>query len=209
MQQLYLDDQVSASANVASDVATPTPDVQIETDKETSPQTLNAQKGETTVEPEQTQNTVPTTPSEDGIDMDLLNTKIAEGVLNSLVDSVPSSNVVPDAPTSLVQGQSLTDLVGNVEDITDHVIADKDVHQEKDDNAAGHTDKVVPVEEDLEVLKTVAGKKSEGSGIGRRLKERKGKETEAAAEATKSDKKKSVGPTRRSSRVEIPVQQKK
>ncbi|KAK2355658.1 gag-protease polyprotein [Trifolium repens] len=39
--------------------------------------------------------------------------------------------------------------------------------------------------------------------------ERKVKETEVAAEATKSEKKKIVGPTRRSSRVEIPSKQKK
>ncbi|KAK2371769.1 gag-protease polyprotein [Trifolium repens] len=39
--------------------------------------------------------------------------------------------------------------------------------------------------------------------------ERKGKETEVAAEATESEKKKIVGPTRRSSRVEIPSKQKK
>ncbi|KAK2369702.1 secreted RxLR effector protein [Trifolium repens] len=39
--------------------------------------------------------------------------------------------------------------------------------------------------------------------------ERKGKETEVAAEATKSEKKKIVGPTRRLSRVEIPSKQKK
>ncbi|MCI80671.1 hypothetical protein A2U01_0101942, partial [Trifolium medium] len=47
------------------------------------------------------------------------------------------------------------------------------------------------------------------SGVGRRLRERKGKETEVAVATTKSPKKKVVGPIRSYSKVEIPAQQKK
>jgi hypothetical protein len=45
MQKMYLDDLGNASTNVASDVATLCPDVQIETNKEVSSQTLSDKKG--------------------------------------------------------------------------------------------------------------------------------------------------------------------
>jgi hypothetical protein len=47
MQQLYLSDLGNTRTNVASDVTTPCPDVQIEANKGDSTQTLSPKKGET------------------------------------------------------------------------------------------------------------------------------------------------------------------
>jgi hypothetical protein len=173
------------------------------------------------VEAEVTPNTVPNTPDDEEDDV---STKIVEEALNSLANAAPGANVVPDALTSLAQTQPLSDAVGTAEEETDNVVADQDVNLENDvtDNVAEDTDKVVSSEDDLVVLKSVYGKRSEKAGVGSRLRERKGKETVVAAEATKSSKKKKVateatksskkqmiGPVRRSSRVEIPAKQKK
>jgi hypothetical protein len=208
MQSLYLDDSGTAVANAESDVTTSSPKVQIESVEASSPKTLNVEKGETAVETGGPENTAPNTPSDEGVD---LSTKIVEEALNSLADSIPSDNVVSDAPTSLAQAQHVADTVENQEEDPDNVMADQDLNLEKYANVAEDTDKIVSSEEDLVVLKSVyvSGKKSGKAGIGRRLRERKGKEIEVAVEAPKSEKKKIVGPTRRSNRVEIPTQQKK
>jgi hypothetical protein len=189
MQQLYLDDQGTARTNVASDVATSAPNVEIATAEGISPKSLNIEKGEIIVEAEVTPNTVPNTPDDEEDDV---STKIVEEALNSLANAVPGANVVSDTPTSLAQTQPLSDAVGTVEGETDNVMADQDVNLEKDANVAEDTDKVVSSEEDLVVLKSVYGKRSEKAGVGSRLRERKGKETVVAAEATKSSKKKKV-----------------
>jgi hypothetical protein len=143
MQQLHLDDLGSASANAESDVATFTSAAQIETGEENAPQ---IKKGETVVEPEALENTVPNSPSDEGIDVDLMNTKIAESILNSLVDSVPNTNVVLDASTFLAQDQPQADMVENM--------------QEKDVNDDVNTVKTMSAEEDLVVINVlnVSGK---------------------------------------------------
>jgi hypothetical protein len=46
MQQLYLSDLGNAKPNVAPDVTTQSPDVEIEANKEKSTQTLGSEKGE-------------------------------------------------------------------------------------------------------------------------------------------------------------------
>jgi hypothetical protein len=198
MQELYLDNQGSASANVASDAATTTPNVEIETAEEISPKSLNCEKGEIDVDFEKVKNTVPDTPSDDEVNKDQLNLKEAEDTLKSLANSVPSANAVPDAPTSLAQDQSQYDLSANVEnepvqqektmsgdvntdnfmsveDNVDHVIADEVV--EEDANVDENTGKVMSSEEDLVIVKTVGDskKKSGKTGVGKRLRERKEK----------------------------------
>ncbi|KAK2402334.1 hypothetical protein QL285_051864 [Trifolium repens] len=251
MQKLYLCDLGNASTNVASDVATPCPDVQIETNKEVFSQTLSDKTGETAV---MTEKDVPNTPSDEGVDEDALNIKIAEGVLKSLVDSVSSDKAVPDASTSLAPDQPQDEMIDDVDADKDDVdadkydvVADSNVQQDKDIAADDDTNQVDHVtenevveedgnedtEEDLVVLKSVGTSKSGKTGVGKRLRERKEKVTEVVAEAPKSTKKKKVaaevtkspkkkkvaaeatksaklyGPVRRSSRVEIPVTQKK
>jgi hypothetical protein len=135
--------------------------------------------------------------------------KSVEDTLNSLANVVPNANAVSDAPTSLAQAQPVTDVEEDVEDDVDHVIADEVM--EEDANVDEHTDKAMSGEEDLVIVKTfgVSKKKSGKTGVGNKLRERKGKETEdaaeatkkkkVAAEATKSPKKKMIGPIRRSS----------
>jgi hypothetical protein len=209
MQKLYLDDSGTAVANAESDVATSPSKVQFESAEASSPKTLNVEKGETGVETEGSENTAPNTPNDEGVD---LSTMIVEKALNSLADSIPSENVVPDAPTSLAQAQHVADAVENQEEDSNTVMADQELNLEKDTNVAEDTDKGVSSEEYLVVLKSVCGKRSGKTGVGSRLRERKGKETEVAveatksskkkkvaAEATKSPKKKMIGPIRRSS----------
>ncbi|WJX12956.1 hypothetical protein P8452_03403 [Trifolium repens] len=211
MQKLYLDDLGNESTNVASDVATPCPDVQIETNKEVSSQTLSAKKGETA---EMAEQDVPNTPSDEGDDEDAQNIKIAEGVLKSLVESVSGVKVVTDASTSLAQDQPQDDVVAdsNVQqdkDVADDVMADSIVQQDKDvadDVMADDTDQVDDViedegveedvneddstKEDVTIMKIVGASKKRGgkTGVGSRLRERKEKVTEEP----KSTKKKNV-----------------
>ncbi|KAK2381040.1 hypothetical protein QL285_068681 [Trifolium repens] len=263
MQELYLDNQGSASENVAFDAATTTPNVEIKGTEEISPKSLNCEKGEIAVDAEKVKNVVPESPVNNGDDEDHEKLKEAENTLKSLANVDPKANVVPDVPTSLAQSPPIP-AVG--EDV-DHIVADSPVQQEKDvsgedvdvntDNAMSvedngdyvtadetvdeavdkNTDKVRSSEEDLLIVKTVGDskKKSGKTGVGKRLRERKEKMPEVAAEATKSTKKKKVvaettkspkkkkvaaeatkspkkkmyGPVRRSSRVEIPAKQKK
>ncbi|KAK2396908.1 hypothetical protein QL285_058538 [Trifolium repens] len=263
MQELYLDNQGSASENVASDAATTTPNVEIKGTEEISPKSLNCEKGEIAVDAEKVKNVVPESPGNNGDDEDHEKLKEDENTLKSLANVDPKANVVPDVPTSLAQSPPIP-AVG--EDV-DHIVADSPVQQEKDvsgedvdvntDNAMSvedngdyvtadeavdeavdkNTNKVMSSEEDLVIVKTVGDskKKSGKTGVGKRLRERKEKMPEVAAEATKSTKKKKVvaeitkspkkkkvaaeatkspkkkmyGPVRRSSRVEIPAKQKK
>jgi hypothetical protein len=152
MQELYLDNQGSTSGNVASDVATPTSGTQITPADEDSPKTLNVEQGETGVETEGPENIAPNTPSDEGVN---LSTKIVEEALNSLADSIPSENVVPDAPTSLAQAQHVADAVETQEEDSNTVVVDQELNLEKDTNVAEDTDKGVSSEEDLVVLKCV------------------------------------------------------
>ncbi|KAK2368837.1 hypothetical protein QL285_082004 [Trifolium repens] len=59
MQELYLDNQGSVSANVASDVATLPPVGQIEATEKNSSKTPSVEKGETVGESEEVKNSVP------------------------------------------------------------------------------------------------------------------------------------------------------
>ncbi|WJX38888.1 hypothetical protein P8452_26504 [Trifolium repens] len=123
-----------------------------------------------------------------------------------------------------------TDNAMSVEDNVDYVTADEDVEVEDD-----HEDE--DTEDDVTIMKIVGDSNRKGgkTGVSSRLRARKGKMTEVvagqskstkkkgvaaeatkspkkkkvAAEATKSAKKKMYGPSRRSSRVEMPAKQKK
>jgi hypothetical protein len=123
MQQLYLSDLGDVNPNAAPDVTTLSPDVQIEANKGESAETLSPKKGENTAMSEQC---VPDTPVDEGVDEETQNIKIAEDALKSLVDSVSGDKVVPDAPASLAQDQPLDDDLGvqQDKDLPDHVIAD-------------------------------------------------------------------------------------
>ncbi|KAK2361488.1 hypothetical protein QL285_086630 [Trifolium repens] len=210
MQQLYLSDLGNARTNVASDVATPCPDAQIEANKEDSTQTLSPKKGETAKMGEQY---VPNTPSDEGDDEDAQNIKIAEDALKSLVDSVSGVKVVPDVPTSLAQDQPQDDVMddSNVQqndDIATDVTGDPSVQPDEivaDDVLAKDTDQVDDTEEegvneddstdeDVTILEIVgeSKKRSGKTGVGNRLRTRKEKVTEVVVEEPKSTKKKKV-----------------
>jgi hypothetical protein len=157
MQELYLDNQGSASTNVASDAATTAPNVAIETAKEISSKSLNFEKGEIAMETEEKKNVVPNTPGDDEVDKDQLNLKAAEDSLKSLAHSVSTDKVVPDASTSLAQDQPQDDMIDDVDANKDDVVADSNVQQEKDisDDDTERADKDDTVEDDLVVLKSV------------------------------------------------------
>ncbi|MCI69196.1 hypothetical protein A2U01_0090457, partial [Trifolium medium] len=76
-----------------------------------------------------------------------------------------------------------------------------DIEPEKDESENIAEEDIVN-DEDVVVLKSVGAAQAGKSGAGRRLRERNGKETKVAVEATKSPKKKVVGPSRSSSKVE-------
>ncbi|KAK2368216.1 hypothetical protein QL285_081425 [Trifolium repens] len=216
MQQLYLDDTGNATTNVASDVATPCADEQIETRKEDSTQTLISQKGKTA---EITEQHVPSTPSDEGDDEDAQNIKIAEDALKSLVDSVSGVKVVPDVPTSLAQDQPQDDVIDNIAvDVTGNpntqpgeTVVDSPVQQEEavtgdmnTDNAMSENLNYVTADEDeganeddstkddVTIMKIVGDSRKKGgkTGVGSRFRVRKERLTEVVAEEPKSTKKK-------------------
>ncbi|WJX27714.1 hypothetical protein P8452_16501 [Trifolium repens] len=216
MQQLYLDDTGNATTNVASDVATPCADEQIETRKEDSTQTLISQKGKTA---EITEQHVPSTPSDEGDDEDAQNIKIAEDALKSLVDSVSGVKVVPDVPTSLAQDQPQDDVIDNIAtDVTGNpsiqpgeTVVDSPVQQEEAVTGDMNTDNAVSenlnyvtadeddganeddsTEDDVTIMKIVGDSRKKGgkTGVGSRLRVRKERLTEVVAEEPKSTKKK-------------------
>ncbi|WJX91343.1 hypothetical protein P8452_73133 [Trifolium repens] len=212
MQQLYLSDLGDVNPNAAPDVTTLSHDVQIEANKGESAETLSPKKGENTAMSEQC---VPDTPVDEGVDEETQNIKIAEDALKSLVDSVSGDKVVPDAPASLAQDQPLDDDLGvqQDKDLPDHVIADSTEQQERNrpvdenaDNAMSVEDNVDYVtadeeegakaddstEDDVTIMKIVGDsrRKKGKSGVGNRLRVRKEKVTEVVAEEPKSTKKK-------------------
>jgi hypothetical protein len=103
MQELYLDNQGSASKNVVSDAATTTSTVQIKAAEQISPETLDSEKGESAINSEEVKNVVPESPVSNGDDEDHEKLKEAEDTLKSLANVEPKANVVPDVPTSLAQ----------------------------------------------------------------------------------------------------------
>ncbi|KAK2435921.1 hypothetical protein QL285_020946 [Trifolium repens] len=201
MQKLYLSDLGNASTNVASDVATLCPDNQIEANKEDCTQTLGSKKGETAEVAEQD---VSNTSTDDNVDEETQNIKIAEDALKSLVGSVSSDRVVPDAPASLAQDKSQDEMANDV-------VADSPVQQDEGVTGAVNTDNAMSenldyvnadedeganeddsTEDDVTIMKIVddSKKKSGKRGVGSRLRVRKEKVTEVVAEEPKSTKKK-------------------
>jgi hypothetical protein len=168
-------------------------------------QTLSEQKGEIVVED------ALDTPIDEGVDEETQNIKIAEDALKSLVDSVSSDKVVPDAPASLAQDKPQ-------DEVTKDVVADSSVQQEKDVTVNVNTDNAMSVEDqidyvtadeaveeedaneddntedDVTIMKIVGDSKKRGgkTGVGNRLRTRKEKVTEVVAEEPKSTKKKNV-----------------
>ncbi|KAK2374768.1 hypothetical protein QL285_075708 [Trifolium repens] len=145
MQQLYLDDQGTASTNVASDVATSGSNVEIATAEGISPKSLNFEKGEIAVESEKVNNVVPESPGNNGNDEDHEELKEAEDTLKSLAKADPKANVVPDVPTSLAQSPPMSAVGEDIEDDVDHVVEDSPMQQEKDGSDNVHTDNVTTV----------------------------------------------------------------
>ncbi|KAK2456514.1 hypothetical protein QL285_003874 [Trifolium repens] len=215
MQQLYLSDLGNASTNVASDVTTPCPDTQIEANKEDYTQTLSSTKGETA---EMGEHYVPNTPSDEGDDEDAQNIKIAEDALKSLVDSVTSVKVVPDASTSLAQDQPqayvaadsnvqqdeviAADVIGDPSVQQDEIVADDELAEDtdqgndvfEDEGAEDNVNEDDSTDEDVTIMKIVGDSKKRGgkTGVGNRLRTRKEKVTEVVVEEPKSTKKKIV-----------------
>ncbi|KAK2422130.1 hypothetical protein QL285_032689 [Trifolium repens] len=154
-----------------------------------------------------------------------------EEALNSLKDTIPTSNVVPDVETPLAQDEPTPDIVGNAGDTEEQV--DKElatdenvvtqtekepVADEEEDTDTPSTDNVVSVDDDVvnvDVMDDLQQTVSEvaGGSIARRLRNRKGKDVDVVAEvvpkATPSKKKKMIGPSRKPSKVEIASEKKK
>jgi hypothetical protein len=203
MQELYLSDLGNASTNVPSDVATPSPDIQIGTNKEDCTQTLDSKKGETAEVAEQG---VSNTSTDDNADEETQNIKIAEDALKSLVGSGANDGAVPDAPASLAQDKSQ-------DEMADDVVADSPMQQEEGVTGAVNTDNAMSenldyvtadedegtnkddsTEDDVTIMKIVSdSKKKVGkTGVGSRLRVRQEKVTEVVSEEPKSTKKKNV-----------------
>ncbi|KAK2436426.1 hypothetical protein QL285_021421 [Trifolium repens] len=218
MQELYLSDLGNANPNVAPDVTTPSPDVQIEANKGESAETLSAKKGKNTAMSEQC---VPGTPVDEGVDKETQNIKIAEDALKSLVDSVSGDKVVPDASASLAQDQpqdTADDVVENLNVQQDTIVADDvsgnpntqpddivsdtpvtadNVMSENLENIADAEEKGAndndSTEDDVTIMKIVSDSRRKGgrTGVGSRLRERKTM-TEGVVEEPKSSKRKKV-----------------
>ncbi|KAK2409824.1 hypothetical protein QL285_045225 [Trifolium repens] len=199
MQKLYIDDLGTASTNVASDVATPYPGGQIETNKEDSTQTLISEKGETAEMGEQD---APNSPIDEGVDEETQKIKITDDTLKSLVNSVSSDKAMLDAPASLAQDKPQ-------DEVTDDVVADSPEQQEKDVTANMNTDNAMSVEDHIDyvtanedgstedgvtIMKIVGDSKKRcgKTGVGSRLRTTKEKVIEVVAEEPKSTKKKNV-----------------
>ncbi|KAK2356502.1 hypothetical protein QL285_093831 [Trifolium repens] len=233
MQELYVDDltkgnaesNVEASNNDTSDLNVK------EGNSDFVVETLENQKGVTG------DNTVVTEAVGGGIVQDspdaeeTMNNQVVEEALNSLKDTIPTSNVVPDVETSLAQDEPTPDIVGNAVNYaeqvdegpaTDEIVVpqtekepvtdeEKDTNILSTDNAMSVDDDVVDVDA-MEDLEQTVSEVASGS-IARRLRNRKGKVadvvTEVVPKATPSKKKKVIGPSRKPSKVEIASEKKK
>ncbi|KAK2386424.1 hypothetical protein QL285_060323 [Trifolium repens] len=233
MQELYVDDltkgnaesNVEASNNDASDLNVK------EGNSDFVVETLENQKGVTG------DNTVVTEAVGGGIVQDspdaeeTMNNQVVEEVLNSLKDTIPTSNVVPDVETSLAQDEPTPDIVGNAVNnaeqvdegpATDEIVVPQTekepVTDEEEDTDILSTDNAMSVDDDvvdvdaMEDLEQTVSEVASGS-IARRLRTRKGKAadvvTEVVPKATPSKKKKMIGPSRKPSKVEIASEKKK
>ncbi|KAK2352930.1 hypothetical protein QL285_090623 [Trifolium repens] len=233
MQELYVDDltkgnaesNVEASNNDASDLNVK------EGNSDFVVETLENQKGVTG------DNTVVTEAVGGGIVQDspdaeeTMNNQVVEEVLNSLKDTIPTSNVVPDVETSLAQDEPTPDIVGNAVNnaeqvdegpVTDEIVVPQTekepVTDEEEDTDILSTDNAMSVDDDvvdvdaMEDLEQTVSEVASGS-IARRLRNRKRKAadvvTEVVPKATPSKKKKMIGPSRKPSKVEIAIEKKK
>ncbi|KAK2415657.1 hypothetical protein QL285_038119 [Trifolium repens] len=160
-----------------------------------------------------------------------MNNQVVEEALNSLKDTIPTSNVVPDVETSLAQDEPTPDIVGNAVNYaeqvdegpaTDEIVVPQTekepVTDEEEDTNILSTDNAMSVDDDvvdvdaMEDLEQTVSEVASGS-IARRLRNRKGKAadvvTEVVPKATPSKKKKVIGPSRKPSKVEIASEKKK
>ncbi|KAK2367659.1 hypothetical protein QL285_080922 [Trifolium repens] len=244
MQELYLYDVTKENAELhveASD--NPASDLNNEEGKSNfGAETLETQKrvtGENTTVSEAVGEIVQDSPDAE----ESLNNQVVEEALNSLKDTIPTSNVVPDVETPLAQEEPTPDIVGDdvntKEQVNDEPTSDKLVGTATNDetivpqvdeapvgdnvadentaeipstdNAMSVDDDVVDVDEMTDLDLTVS--EVAGGSIARRLRNRKGKDTEVVDEvvtkATPSKKKKMIGPSRKPSKVEIASQKKK
>ncbi|WJX38808.1 hypothetical protein P8452_26431 [Trifolium repens] len=230
MQELYLDDVAKGNAESyvkASDKLDL--DLIVEKEKGNSKigaETLEIQKGVTVSE------TVAEGIVNDSPDAEeSLNNNVVEEVLNSLKDTIPKPNVVSDVETSLAQEEPTPDEVGdaaeeeNLVSLNHENIVLQDDEEPADanvadgnttgiptaDNAMSVDDDVVDVDAMADLDQTVSEVAS--GSIARRLRNRKGKNTDVMAEvvtkATPSKKKKMIGPSRKPSKVEIASEKKK
>ncbi|KAK2402624.1 hypothetical protein QL285_052125 [Trifolium repens] len=233
MQELYVDDltkgnaesNVEASNNDTSDLNVK------EGNSDFVVETLENQKGVTG------DNTVVTEAVGGGIVQDspdaeeTMNNQVVEEALNSLKDTIPTSNVGPDVETSLAQDEPTPDIVGNAVNYaeqvdegpaTDEIVVPQTekepVTDEEEDTNILSTDNAMSVDDDvvdvdaMEDLEQTISEVASGS-IARRLRNRKGKAadvvTEVVPKATPSKKKKVIGPSRKPSKVEIASEKKK
>ncbi|WJX76948.1 hypothetical protein P8452_60305 [Trifolium repens] len=233
MQELYVDDltkgnaesNVEASNNDTSDLNVK------EGNSDFVVETLENQKRVTG------DNTVVTEAVGGGIVQDspdaeeTMNNQVVEEALNSLKDTIPTSNVVPDVETSLAQDEPTPDIVGNAVNYaeqvdegpaTDEIVVPQTekepVTDEEEDTNILSTDNAMSVDDDvvdvdaMEDLEQTVSEVASGS-IARRLRNRKGKAadvvTEVVPKATPSKKKKVIGPSRKPSKVEIASEKKK
>ncbi|KAK2451004.1 hypothetical protein QL285_010094 [Trifolium repens] len=233
MQELYVDDltkgnaesNVEASNNDTSDLNVK------EGNSDFVVETLENQKGVTC------DNTVVTEAVGGGIVQDspdaeeTMNNQVVEEALNSLKDTIPTSNVVPDVETSLAQDEPTPDIVGNAVNYaeqvdegpaTDEIVVPQTekepVTDEEEDTNILSTDNAMSVDDDvvdvdaMEDLEQTVSEVASGS-IARRLRNRKGKAadvvTEVVPKATPSKKKKVIGPSRKPIKVEIASEKKK
>ncbi|KAK2450104.1 hypothetical protein QL285_009240 [Trifolium repens] len=227
MQELYVDEV--AEKNVESHVdgsEKSDSDMNVEGDKsKCGTETLEIQKGVTG------DNTTMTDTVSEGIVQDspdaeeTTTNQDVEEALNSLKDTIPTSNVVPDVETPLAQDEPTPDIVGNAgnteeqvdkEPATDEIevpqTEKEPVADEEEDTDIPSTDNAVSVDDDvvdvdaMKDLEQTVSEMASGS-IARRLRKRKGKDAdvvvEVVAKATPSKKKKMIGPSRKPSKVEI------
>ncbi|KAK2392363.1 hypothetical protein QL285_065733 [Trifolium repens] len=229
MQELYVDDVTKKDVEPHVDVSEKSDsDLIVEGDKSNcGTETLEIQKGvtgdNTTVTDTVGEGIVQDSPDAEGTTTD----QVMEEVLNSLKDTIPEPNVVPDVETSLAQKEPTPDIVGNaVEEenlvpLNHESIVQQDNEEPADENGADENttaDNAMSVDVDVVDVDTMADLEQTVSevasgSIARRLRNRKGKNADVVetvvTKATPSKKKKMVGPSRKASKVEIASEKKK
>ncbi|KAK2389364.1 hypothetical protein QL285_062958 [Trifolium repens] len=229
MQELYVDDVTKKDVEPHVDVSEKSDsDLIVEGDKSNcGTETLEIQKGvtgdNTTVTDTVGEGIVQDSPDAEGTTTD----QVVEEVLNSLKDTIPEPNVVPDVETSLAQKEPTPDIVGNaVEEenlvpLNHESIVQQDNEEPADENGADENttaDNAMSVDVDVVDVDTMADLEQTVSevasgSIARRLRNRKGKDADVVetvvTKATPSKKKKMIGASRKASKVEIASEKKK